>query len=71
MSKSPLKAIREKCIDCCCGQLAEVKQCPSVRCALHPFRMGKNPYRARREMTVEQRQAAIDRLSKIRPKNQG
>lgn len=68
MAISPLRAIREKCIDCCCGQMGEVKLCPNERCALHPFRLGKNPYRAKREMTEEQRQAAIERLSKIRPK---
>ena len=25
MEKSPLKAIRAKCLDCCCGQASEVK----------------------------------------------
>lgn len=40
-----LKAIREKCIDCMCGQANEVAQCTVERCALYPFRMGKNPFR--------------------------
>lgn len=64
MAKSPLKAIRAKCIECCCWQNTEVKLCPSTDCALYPFRMGKNPY-AKREMTEEQRKAAIKRLSKF------
>ena len=28
--KVPLKAIRAKCLDCCCGQANEVKLCPSA-----------------------------------------
>lgn len=40
---SPLKAIREKCIDCCCGQLKEVRLCPVVNCPLHGFRFGHKP----------------------------
>lgn len=40
---TPLKAIRAKCIECCCGSMAEVKLCPITDCALYDFRMGKNP----------------------------
>ena len=42
---SPLKSIRQKCLDCCCGQMAEVKLCPCEDCALYPYRMGNNPNR--------------------------
>lgn len=35
------KAIRLKCLDCCCGQPAEVRKCPSESCPLWRFRMGK------------------------------
>lgn len=35
------KAIRMKCLDCCCGQQAEVKSCHINTCALWRFRMGK------------------------------
>lgn len=41
---SPMKAIREKCLDCSCGQPSEAKACESVKCALWPFRAGKHPY---------------------------
>lgn len=41
MSMSRAKAIREKCIDCCGGSRAEVRLCPSTKCALFPYRMGK------------------------------
>lgn len=42
--KSPMKAIREKCLDCCCGQQSEVRACQSVKCELWPFRAGQHPY---------------------------
>jgi hypothetical protein len=35
------KAIRLKCIDCCGGNTAEVRQCPVIHCHLWRFRMGK------------------------------
>lgn len=42
---TPVKAIRAKCIDCCCGQMYEVSKCVCVECPLYPFRMGHNPNR--------------------------
>lgn len=35
------KAIRLKCLDCCCGQAAEVRKCPAENCPLWRYRMGK------------------------------
>jgi hypothetical protein len=43
--KSPLRSIREKCIDCCAGNKAEVARCEIQACALWPFRMERNPNR--------------------------
>jgi len=40
---TPLKAIRLKCLDCCCGSRYEVKLCTCLDCTLYPFRFGKNP----------------------------
>lgn len=51
--KNPLTAIRAKCVDCCCGSLKEVTECKIVKCALHPFRMGKNPMHARSRTRLE------------------
>lgn len=65
---SPLKAIRAKCLDCCCDQTTEVKLCPASTCPLHPFRFGKNPFR-KRELTDEQREALCQRLELGRAKN--
>jgi hypothetical protein len=39
-----MKAIREKCLDCSCGQPSEVRLCESVKCPLWPFRAGQHPY---------------------------
>lgn len=40
---TPIKSIRAKCLDCCCGSAQEVRLCPSEDCALWPYRMGKRP----------------------------
>lgn len=42
--KTPIKAIRAKCLDCCCGSWLEVKLCPCDKtCPLHPYRLGHRP----------------------------
>lgn len=38
-------AIRSFCVNCQGGFVAGVKDCASVTCPLHPFRMGKDPFR--------------------------
>lgn len=40
---TPIKSIRAKCIECCCGSKQEVRQCSIKDCALHPYRMGHRP----------------------------
>lgn len=35
------KAIRLKCLDCCCGNRAEVRSCPATGCPLWPYRLGR------------------------------
>lgn len=63
---NPLKAIRQKCLDCCCYQPSLVAQCELEHCALHPFRMGKNPFRAKRSLSAEQKAALAERLAEGR-----
>jgi hypothetical protein len=63
---SPLKAIREKCLDCN-GTAPEVKLCPCTDCALHPFRFGKNPFN-KKKLTDEQRKAASERMKLLMEK---
>ena len=38
---TPIKAIREKCLECSAWSYKEVELCPSKNCALYLFRMGK------------------------------
>lgn len=59
---NPVKAIRAFCLECSCGQTSEAKACTIYRCPLYPFRMGKNPYRQRREMSEEEKRVLADRL---------
>lgn len=40
---SPLGAIKEYCLECCCGQKNEVKHCTVTDCALYDFRFGHKP----------------------------
>lgn len=42
---TPMKAIRAKCLDCCCGQANEVRLCTATQCPLYDFRDGHNPNR--------------------------
>lgn len=35
------KAIRLKCLDCCCGNSAEVRRCLATGCPLWRYRLGK------------------------------
>ena len=67
---NPVKAIRAHCLDCCYDNANEVKLCPVTDCKLHPFRLGKNPYRVKREYTEEERTAMRERLQSVREKSQ-
>ena len=67
---NPVKAIRAFCLECSGDSTAEVKACPRNVCPLYPFRMGKNPYRQRREMSEEEKRVLADRLKEAR-KNSG
>lgn len=42
-----LKAIRGRCLDCCCHQPSEVTHCTARKCALWPYRTGRDPTPAR------------------------
>jgi hypothetical protein len=43
ISLTPLKAIRNKCLECVYWSASEVKRCTSKLCSLHPYRFGKVP----------------------------
>ena|GEM_PF-2669474 len=38
---TPRKAIRMKCLECCCGSSHAVKSCGIQDCSLWPFRLGR------------------------------
>jgi hypothetical protein len=81
---SPLKAIRQNCIECCGGSKHEVSLCPATDAApvrviyiyssnlspnsATPFRFGKNPYN-KRTLSDEQREAARVRLQNYHEAN--
>lgn len=48
------KAIRAKCVDCCCGNSAEVRRCPSTNCPLWRYRMGTEQKNAADGETAEE-----------------
>ena len=64
--KNPVKAIRAKCIDCCGGMMSMVQDCGIPSCPIYPFRSGKNPFRSKKEMSEEQKEAVKERLAKSR-----
>ena len=41
--RTPIKAIRAKRLDCCCGQVQEVRLCIDDDCPLWEYRMGHRP----------------------------
>ena len=64
MEKSPLKAIKQFCLECSGDSSSEVKHCPVYRCPLYQYRFGKSG--RTRSMTEEQKQAAAERLKSAR-----
>jgi hypothetical protein len=67
--KNPIKVIRTKCLECCCGSPMEVRLCPAKDCPLHPFRLGNNPYRKSRVLTEEQKKRLLETLADTRAKS--
>ena len=106
-AKSPMKAIRNKCLYCCENSYNLVKECPSggfeecsnfskpkyrseecksckvdepdryarckafsqgklILCQLWPYRLGKNPFRERKEITEEHKAKLIAAAQKAR-----
>jgi hypothetical protein len=68
---SPLKSIKEKCLDCCCFQITEVVKCTCSPTSSHPcplwnFRLGKNPFMKGPKQTEEQKQKNIAILKNYR-----
>lgn len=45
--RSPLKMIRQSCLDCSGGSEVIVRECVMTHCPLYAFRFGTNPYNKR------------------------
>ena len=62
--RNPMTGIRAKCVECSGGSLKEVNECHITTCALHPFRMGVNPFnkktRARLQGELDEADAGED-----------
>lgn len=71
--KNPVKAIRAYCLGCMRGSSKEVRLCPVTECELYAFRFGKNPYRAKREYSENEKAALASRLRSLKnsPTNTG
>lgn len=41
--RTPVKAIRTKCLECCCSQMGEVRLCTITNCPLWEYRDGHRP----------------------------
>jgi hypothetical protein len=63
-AQNPVKAIRAKCLDCCCGNAAEVRKCVATKCALWPFRMNSNPFRKRSPLSDGEKLRRVVQLNR-------
>ena len=72
---NPVKAIREMCIECMGGRgntgySTLIKECVVKVCPLFAFRLGKNPYLKKRELSEAHKKALIhSRVNEIPPEN--
>ena len=64
--KSPLKAIKKNCLECCGDNQNEVKLCTATSCPLYSFRLGKNPFRKKKtdNLTEEEKQKYKEEIRK-------
>jgi hypothetical protein len=44
--KTPIKSIRDNCLECSGGSYSEVRNCLNHNCPLYPYRLGKRPTQA-------------------------
>lgn len=57
---TPIKAIRAKCLDCCCDSVKEVRLCPITNCALYPYRLGHRPKKDKSDITTYSKNPSKD-----------
>ena len=64
---SLLRPIRAYCLECTCNQPPEVRECPSVQCALHPYRLNKQPKFGRKPLLKVIRAKCMDCTGHFEP----
>ena len=64
-AQKPMQAIRQKCLDCCCGNASEVRKCVATDCALWPFRLASNPFRKRVVLSEEEKRRRTAQLKRL------
>lgn len=67
--QNPLKALRARCLDCCCNDASEVRKCVATNCPSWPFRMGKDPFRKKPVLSEVERQRRTALLHGAPPAN--
>lgn len=68
IAQSPLRAIRQYCLERCAEKPSEVRKCVMFDCPLWSFRLGTNPH-SKRVMSPEQRLAASERMKALHATN--
>jgi len=69
-AQNPVKALRARCLDCCCGDASEVRKCVATDCPSWPFRMGTNPFRKKPVLSEGERQRRTALLQGTAPTSQ-
>ena len=60
---TPIKAIRAKCLDCCCGNSNEVKLCTCTVFSLYHYREVHYPFIKKHDLTEERKDAKKARMA--------
>jgi len=60
-----VKTIRKQCIICTNNSYDAIRECPSTKCPIYPFRMGKNPNYSEKTKKIRSKLAKKQGLAKI------
>jgi hypothetical protein len=63
---SAQEAIRAHCLDCCAGSADEVRKCLALSCPSWPFRMGRSPWKVKRQLSEAQLMALRERARALK-----
>ena len=65
--RSPLRAVKAKCLECMGGDRNEAEQCTAPDCPLYSYRLGKDRQKAYRPRTEAQQRASLEAAKSLRP----